>query len=134
MSNYEQATPAPDFWSDPVNRETAEYVGRTVLDAIRFRVASRMLQAENEHLRKLVTEERMDKASVVEALREQTTYGEQIAAGLRDAEARLAEATTMPVRARKPRTVAAPAPKGPPPEPQPTKTPKRRTRQRHPGQ
>lgn len=49
---------ASDFWSDPVNRDVADYLGRAVIDSIRFRAAANAAEAENEFLRAEVTRER----------------------------------------------------------------------------
>lgn len=49
----------PDFWDELVNRRAAEYIGRAVLDAIRFQALADERGAENEHLRQELTLARM---------------------------------------------------------------------------
>lgn len=55
---------ANDFWSDPVNSEVAQFLGRSVMDAIRFQSKVAALEAENTILRAEVTRERAARQSV----------------------------------------------------------------------
>lgn len=61
-----------DFWEDATNRATAEFLGRSVMDAIRFQHQAAATALENEQLRHDLTRERMARAELetkAEALR-----------------------------------------------------------------
>lgn len=52
------------FWRDPINADIADFLGRSVMDSIRFRHAANAANGENERLRADLTRERIDRGAV----------------------------------------------------------------------